>query len=97
MGIFPFSSDPHASAFDPATVGILSDAFQDAWQSLHTSGTTLHLGGQEEQTSEMLARCIIELAKLGERDPHRLRDAPSRTLHRAMSDEDAIEPHVVRV
>jgi hypothetical protein len=64
-----------ASAFDPEVVQILSDAFEDAWQSLQASGTTFHLGGQEEQTSEMLARCIIELAKLGERDPHRLRDA----------------------
>jgi len=75
MGIFPFPSNPHVSAFDPETVSILSDAFEDSWQSLHKSGTTLHLGGQEEQTSEMLARCIIELAKLGERDPRRLRDA----------------------
>jgi hypothetical protein len=75
MGIFPFPSSPDASAFDPETVDVLSDAFENAWQSLHKSGTTFHLGGREEQTSEMLARCIIELAKLGERNPHRLRDA----------------------
>jgi hypothetical protein len=72
---FPFPTRPDASAFDPEAISILSDAFEDAWQSLHISGTTLHLGGQEEQTSEMLARCIIEVAKLGERDRHRLRDA----------------------
>jgi hypothetical protein len=71
---FPFPTRPDASAFDPEAISILSDAFEDAWQSLHISGTTLHLGGQEEQTSEMLARCIIEVAKLGERDRHRLRD-----------------------
>ena len=75
MITFPFPTRPDASAFDPEAISILSDAFEDAWQSLHISGTTLHLGGQEEQTSEMLARCIIEVAKLGERDRHRLRDA----------------------
>jgi hypothetical protein len=75
MTTLPFPSRASASAFDPESIQILSDAFEDAWQSLHTSGTTLHLGGQEEQTSEMLARYIIELAKLGETDPHRLRDA----------------------
>jgi hypothetical protein len=70
---FPLRSD--ATAFDPETIQILSDAFEDTWQSLHASGSTDHLGGQEQQTSEMLARCIIELAKLGERDRRRLRDA----------------------
>jgi hypothetical protein len=74
MTTLPFPSRANA-VFDPESIQILSDAFQDAWQSLHTTGTTLHLGGQEEQTSEMLIRCIIELAKLGERDRHRLRDA----------------------
>jgi hypothetical protein len=72
---FPFPTRPDESAFDPEVISTLSDAFEEAWQSLHTSDTTLHLGGQEEQTSEILARCIIELAKLGERDRHRLRDA----------------------
>jgi hypothetical protein len=72
---FPFPTRSDASAFDPKAIGILSDAFENAWQSLHAGDTTLHFGGQEEQTSEMLARCIIELAKLGERDRHRLRDA----------------------
>jgi hypothetical protein len=73
MTILPFPSDPDASAFDPETISILSDAFEDAWQSLNTGDSNVHLGGQEEQTSEILARCIIELAKLGERD-RRLRD-----------------------
>jgi hypothetical protein len=75
MTTLPFPLRPDASAFDPETIKILNDAFESAWQALHTSGTTSHLGGQEEQTSEMLARCIIELAKLNERDPRRLRDA----------------------
>jgi hypothetical protein len=75
MTTLPFPSRADASAFDPEGIRILSDAYEDAWQSLHASGTTLHLDGQEVQTSETLARCIIELAKLGERDRRRLRDA----------------------
>jgi hypothetical protein len=75
MTTLPFPSRADASAFDPEAIRILSDAYEDAWQSLHVGGTTLHLDGQEVQTSEILARCIIELAKLGERDRRRLRDA----------------------
>jgi hypothetical protein len=75
MTTLPFPSRADASAFDPESIQVLCDAFEDAWRALHTSGTTSHLGGQEEQTSEMLARYIIELAKLGERDPRRLREA----------------------
>jgi hypothetical protein len=75
MDNLPFPSRAEVSAFDPEAIRTLSDAYEDAWQSLHANGTTLHLGGQEVQTSEILARCIIELAKLGERDRRRLRDA----------------------
>jgi hypothetical protein len=70
---FPLRSD--ASAFDPETISILNDAFENAWQSLNSGGSNVHLGGHEQQTSEILARRIIDLAKLGERDPRRLRDA----------------------
>ncbi len=64
-----------ASAFDPDSIRILSDAFEEAWQSLQSTGATFHLDDQAEQTREILARCIIESAKLGERDCSRLRDA----------------------
>jgi hypothetical protein len=75
MTIIPFHWRPDASAFDPDSIRILSDAFEDAWQSLQTTGTTFHLDGHADQTPEILARCIIEVAKLGERDRRRLRDA----------------------
>jgi hypothetical protein len=75
MSITAFRSRPDASAFDPESIRILSDAFEDAWQSLHTTGTTFHLDGRTDQTRDILARCIIEVAKLGERDRRRLRDA----------------------
>jgi hypothetical protein len=75
VAVFPFPSPSDASAFDPESISILGDAFEDAWQSLQTVGTTFHVDGQAEQTREILARCIIEIAKLGERDRRRLRDA----------------------
>jgi hypothetical protein len=75
MTNFPFPSRSDASAFDPESIRILSDALEDAWQSLHTVGSTFHFDGHAELTRETLARCIIELAKLGERDHRRLRDA----------------------
>jgi hypothetical protein len=75
MTILPFPLQSDASAFDPHSIRILSDAFEDAWQSLQTTGTTFHIDGQADQTREILARCIIEMAKLGERDQRKLRDA----------------------
>jgi hypothetical protein len=75
MTASPFSLRSDASAFDPDSIRILSDAFEDAWQSLQTVGTTFHLDGQADQKREILARCIIEMAKLGERDQRKLRDA----------------------
>jgi hypothetical protein len=71
----PFSAPEDAAAFDPGTVRILSDAFQAAWQSLLATGTTFHNDAHVAQTREILARCIIEMAKLGERDLRRLCDA----------------------
>jgi hypothetical protein len=75
MTVLPFPVRNDASAFDPSIIRILGDAFEDAWHSPQTSGTTFHSDGSAEQTREILARCIIERAKLGERDPRRLRDA----------------------
>jgi hypothetical protein len=78
---FPLLSD--VSAFDPDSIRILSNAFEDAWQSLQTTGTTFHIDGQADQTREILARCIIEMAKLGERDQRKLRDAALAHLAKA--------------
>jgi hypothetical protein len=75
MFTFPFPSPADASIFDPDSVRILSGALDDAWQSLHDAGTTLYRDSEVERTRRILARCIIEVAKLGERDRHRLRDA----------------------
>jgi hypothetical protein len=75
MTVLPFPAPKDASAFDPSIIRILSDAFEEAWHSLQASGTTFHIDGSAEQVREILARCIIERAKRGERDGRRLRDA----------------------
>jgi hypothetical protein len=71
---FPLRSD--ASAFDPETISILNDAFENAWQSLNSGGSNVHLGGHEQQTSEILADCETQ---------------PSPTLPKQISEKDAIE------
>jgi hypothetical protein len=75
MTVLPFPVPNDASAFDPMTLRILSNAFEEAWQALQTTGTTFHSDDHAQQTREILAQCIIERAKLGDRDQRRLRDA----------------------
>jgi hypothetical protein len=84
MTTLPFPSHLYTSVFDPEDIQMLSDAYEGAWQSLHATGTTFHLDGQEEHTSEILARSIIAVAKLGERDHRRLRDAALAHLAEAI-------------
>ena len=48
MAVIPFHTRPDASTFDPDSIRILSDAFEDAWQSLHTTETIFHLEGHAE-------------------------------------------------
>ena len=67
----PFAGDV---AFDPDTLQIMTNAFEDAWESLQTTGVRFE-NGQADAVRDMLAKCIVEMAKLGERDRRRLRDA----------------------
>jgi hypothetical protein len=67
--------DAHAKtdgAFDPETVRILTEAFDEAWQSLEKSGAAMD--GRAQETRDRLAKCIIELARTGERNRRLLRD-----------------------
>ena len=76
MAQFSFAPSPNGSSgFDPESIRVLSNAFEEAWQSLQSMQTTFHHDGHEDQTRELLARCIIEMARIGERDQTRLRDA----------------------
>jgi hypothetical protein len=72
-----------AGAFDPESILILTAALDDAWKSLQTAGVYFKSGYQAEATRELLALRIIEMAKLGERDPHRLLEGA--LLHLAQS------------
>lgn len=62
------------AAFDPEAVRILVAAFDDAWRSVQDSGITFTSDLQADATREILALCIIDMARRGERDVHRLRE-----------------------
>jgi hypothetical protein len=53
---------------------VLSRALDDAWRSLQHTGVYFKSRHHAEATREKLAKRIIEVAALGERDPTRLRD-----------------------
>ena len=59
------------AAFDPDTVQILVGAFDDAWASLLNSDAPF-AENHSETARDILARHIIEAAKNGERDQHKL-------------------------
>jgi hypothetical protein len=71
------------AAFDPETVTALASALDGAWRSLQNTGVYFKSRGHAEATRERLARRIIEMAKLGERDPNRLRDDALADLARS--------------
>ena len=55
-------------AFDDRVTLIIGEAFDSACKDLHDTG-------QPAIVNEVIAKCIIEAAKRGERDPARLRNA----------------------
>ncbi len=71
-------------AFDPEFIQVMTAAFEDAWHSLPTAGVRSE-SDQRDAVRDMLARCIIEAAQLGERDRRRLRDAALACLAKAWS------------
>jgi hypothetical protein len=72
------------AAFDPETVRILTAAFDEAWQSVQNSGMRVPSQAYGNAIREILALRIIDMARLGERDRHRLRD--DALLHLARTD-----------
>jgi len=65
MPIRPFIQP---GAFDPEAIAAMSEALEAAFKEVHDTG-------QLEVTREVIAGRIIAAAKLGERDPIRLREA----------------------
>jgi hypothetical protein len=56
------------TSFDPETLNLLSDAFEDAWLKIQTSGNRLARPGYASVMREVMAKHIIHLAQRGERD-----------------------------
>jgi hypothetical protein len=65
--------DFHNNAFDPPTLIVLETAFDEAWLTLKSIGNTT-------VKADELARCMLQLAMEGERDPVRLHDGALKGL-----------------
>jgi len=63
------------SSFDPEEIAMLVAAFEDCLRALG-------LADRADGATEIVAREIIALAKQGERDPARLRDAALQSLRK---------------
>ncbi len=61
--------------FDPQTVSILEDAFEDAWRRIETSKAPWGSEDYSGAGRTILAKYIIDVAKGGERDAKWLADA----------------------
>jgi hypothetical protein len=58
-------------AFDPDTVQIMCGALDIAWQAVEIEAA-LKVDGNAARAREVLAKQIVDSAKLGERNPQRL-------------------------
>jgi len=63
------------ASFDPETVETLSAAFDDAWEKVKQSDSSLARPAYARGAREILAKRIIEMAQRGERDKKALSDA----------------------
>ena len=79
------------NAFDPETIRVLETALDTAWETLKTSGSAFAVDGRAASTRELLAKRIIELTQLGERDPRRLAD--DALMHLASSMQGDASPN----
>jgi hypothetical protein len=62
----------HVPVFDPDTIQILCEALDTAWQTVEIDNAAFKVDGNAARAREVLAKQIVDLAKLGERDPQRL-------------------------
>jgi hypothetical protein len=70
--ITPIAQLSLSEGFDDEIVAILGSAFETAWQSLHVSDSCVTQESHVAPTRELLAKCILVLAKRGERDRNQL-------------------------
>jgi hypothetical protein len=73
--------------FSPGEIRTLVAAFEAAWASVKSSGAPFsedrYQAAAREILAEILAKTIIEAAKHGERNEHRLREAALLELSKA--------------
>ena len=70
----------HQGVFNPEEVSILTAVFDEAWKTVQGGAGASALNGEAQAMREGIARRIIALALLGERDPGRLREEALRDL-----------------
>ena len=70
----------HQGVFNPEEVSILTTVFDEAWKTVQGGAGASALNGEAQAMREGIARRIIALALLGERDPSRLREEALRYL-----------------
>jgi hypothetical protein len=61
--------------FDRDAIRLLAGAFDDAWQQLTTAGARFADERQKEMARDIIAKHIIQLARLGERDQRKLAES----------------------
>ena len=68
------------NAVNPKAVRIIREAFEDAVKAVQER-RGVNAPPPSEDTKAKLARCIVDLARRGERDTMRLRDGALTALH----------------
>lgn len=76
--IVPFSQC--SNGFDPETIDILSEAFEDAWQRIEASGSAFAKPAYARVMRKVVAKHIIDEAQLGKRDMTELSSSAIRFL-----------------
>ena len=76
--------------FDRDAVRILGQAFDEAWNTLVADGAKFADEAERSAARDLIAKHIIQIARLGERDPKRL--AKSALTELGRSDPKPGEP-----
>jgi hypothetical protein len=79
----------YRGAFNPETTRLLGQAYDDALEAVQ-HGSVEGLRQMGSSVGPFLAARILELARRGERDPNRLRDAALASLRAAMPDHGSL-------
>jgi hypothetical protein len=69
--------------FDRDAVRILGQAFDEAWNTLVESGAQFADAAEQNAARDTIAKHIIQMARLGERDPKRLAESALLEFGRA--------------